>query len=275
MAGKNSTDEWLAYYCFRALLELDLTVKPSRLASVLEPLCDPFNRFVIRARAIILIENVLDSAKVHSLTRFTTSLILIIKLYLTELVFLSKKKFEAIILVMIDFIDCSHTKFVVIILVFWSFLCDFLLDRFLVWPIWLFDLKNGINRMRFTKTVLRRQFQCLLMRRAVLNLTPPPPLSILPLSNLLYLSIWTPLAFSFCNPTPIICPPPPRRTTHPDHPLMLAFPSPSWVLPKPTARRSFESNSPDVSQLCFKNSSLPIYRSWLEQSQNYYVAGLF
>ncbi|XP_075263014.1 reticulon-1-A-like isoform X2 [Convolutriloba macropyga] len=47
----------------RALLELDLTVKPSRLASVLEPLCDPFNRFVIRARAIILIENVLDSAK--------------------------------------------------------------------------------------------------------------------------------------------------------------------------------------------------------------------
>lgn len=47
----------------RALLELDLTVKPSRLASLLEPLCDPFNRFVIRARGVILIENVLDSAK--------------------------------------------------------------------------------------------------------------------------------------------------------------------------------------------------------------------
>ncbi|XP_063725423.1 reticulon-1-A-like isoform X2 [Symsagittifera roscoffensis] len=55
-AGKDS-------HPLRALLELDLTVKPARLSSLLEPLCDPFNRFVIRARAIILIENILDSAK--------------------------------------------------------------------------------------------------------------------------------------------------------------------------------------------------------------------
>lgn len=47
----------------RALLELDLTLKPARLANVVEPFCDPFNRFVIKARAVILIENVLDSAK--------------------------------------------------------------------------------------------------------------------------------------------------------------------------------------------------------------------
>ncbi len=51
---------------FRALLELDLTVKPARLASLVEPFCDPFNRFVIKARAIILIENVVDSAKVNT-----------------------------------------------------------------------------------------------------------------------------------------------------------------------------------------------------------------
>ena len=122
--------------------------------------------------------------------------------------------------------------------------------------------------MRFTETVLRRQFQCLLMRRAVLNLTPPPPsqYSHCPTSSTCRFEPPSHLAFatlplSFAPPPPATFAPPPRRTTHPDHPLMLAFPSPSWVLPKPTARRSFESNSPDVSQLCFKNSSLPIYRS--------------
>ena len=39
-----------------------------------------------------------------------------------------------------------------------------------------------------------------------------------------------------------------HRLTPP--PLMLAALSPSWLLPKRTARRLFESNSPDVSRLC-------------------------
>ena len=40
-------------------------------------------------------------------------------------------------------------------------------------------------------------------------------------------------------------PPPPPR------PLMLVSMSTSWLLPKPTARWSSESNSLDVSRLCF------------------------
>ena len=43
-------------------------------------------------------------------------------------------------------INCSQTKFVAIVLVLWSFLCDFLIDRFFIWTIWLFVLKNGINK---------------------------------------------------------------------------------------------------------------------------------
>ena len=35
-------------------------------------------------------------------------------------------------------------------------------------------------------------------------------------------------------------------------PLMLAFLSPSWSLPKSTTRQSFESNPVDVSRLCLQ-----------------------
>ena len=42
--------------------------------------------------------------------------------------------------------NCSQMKFVAIMLVLLVFLCDFSLDQFFVWLIWLFVLKNGINR---------------------------------------------------------------------------------------------------------------------------------
>ena len=47
-------------------------------------------------------------------------------------------------------------------------------------------------------------------------------------------------------------PPPTHTHTQNGHPLMLASLSPSWLLPKPTARWSFESNSPDLSGLGFE-----------------------
>ena len=54
--------------------------------------------------------------------------------------------------------------------------------------------------------------------------------------------------------TPIVQPPPPVDLSTPAphthrSPLMLPSLSSSWLLPKSTARRSFESNSRDVSQL--------------------------
>ena len=77
-----------------------------------------------------------------------------------------------------------------------------------------------------------------MVQRAVLNLeslTPPTH----PQSSLLYMVVASPLSSSppNCNPPIRFTPPPPPQC------------SPSWVLSKPTARRSFESNSPDVSFL--------------------------
>ena len=62
--------------------------------------------------------------------------------------------------------------------------------------------------------------------------TPPSPLS----SNL---AIWTPSRPALPQPYP-----------HRPSPMLTSL-SPSWLLLKPTARRSFESNWPDVSRLCF------------------------
>ena len=75
-----------------------------------------------------------------------------------------------------EFINCSQTKFVEIMLVLWSFLFDFLPNRSFIWPICLRPPKRNKNvtprghqdcqgpklyyilQIRFTKTVLRRQF---------------------------------------------------------------------------------------------------------------------
>ena len=53
-------------------------------------------------------------------------------------------------------------------------------------------------------------------------------------------------------------PPPPPTHTHTGHPhLMLASLSPSWLLPKSTARRSFESNSNYVSGYVWLQVTFP------------------
>ena len=105
------------------------------------------------------------------------------------------------------------------------------------------------------------------------SVTPTAHVNI-PFSALLCQLISTRLSSSLRNPNPNpsslyppphsnscpIQPPPPPHThthththTHASHHLMLSSLSTSWLLPNPTTRRSFESNSPDVIRLYFVN----------------------
>ena len=134
--------------------------------------------------------------------------------------------------------------------------------------------------MRLTKTVLRRQWRFLTLK-VILHY----PLNT-PSSTLWHLSIWTRPPYGTCRfeppchlafvtlprsldrlssldpppPPPIASPPnacpTPTHAPRSSRPLMPAALSPSWLLSKPTAHRSFETNSPDVSRLCFINSSV-------------------